>query len=41
MKETSDEDGTLEGEEWVGRFWDAYDALEKYAFLNISGFIGD
>jgi cell division control protein 45 len=28
-KETSDEDGTLEGEEWVGRFWDAYDALEK------------
>ncbi|CZR66967.1 related to sna41 protein [Phialocephala subalpina] len=29
LKETSDEDGTLEGEEWVGRFWDAYDALEK------------
>jgi cell division control protein 45 len=29
IKETSDEDGTLEGEEWVGRFWDAYDALEK------------
>ncbi|KAE8452660.1 hypothetical protein EG329_013919 [Mollisiaceae sp. DMI_Dod_QoI] len=29
VKETSDEDGTLEGEEWVGRFWDAYDALEK------------
>ncbi|KAG9236794.1 CDC45 family [Amylocarpus encephaloides] len=28
-KELSDEDGTLEGEEWVGRFWDAYDALEK------------
>ena len=28
-KETTDEDGTLEGEEWVGRFWDAYDALEK------------
>ncbi|KAL3421142.1 CDC45-like protein [Phlyctema vagabunda] len=26
-KETTDEDGTLEGEEWVGRFWDAYDAL--------------
>ena len=41
MKETSDEDGTLEGEEWVGRFWDAYDALEKYVFLNISGIIGD
>lgn len=39
MKETSDEDGTLEGEEWVGRFWDAYDALEKYVFLNISGII--
>ncbi|KAH9208827.1 CDC45 family [Leptodontidium sp. 2 PMI_412] len=29
IKETSDEDGTQEGEEWVGRFWDAYDALEK------------
>lgn len=29
VKETTDEDGTLEGEEWVGRFWDAYDALEK------------
>lgn len=28
-KEATDEDGTLEGEEWVGRFWDAYDALEK------------
>lgn len=28
-KETVDEDGTLESEEWVGRFWDAYDALEK------------
>jgi cell division control protein 45 len=31
-KETSDEDGTLESEEWVGRFWDAYDALEKYNY---------
>lgn len=29
-KETTDEDGTLEAEEWIGRFWDAYDALEKY-----------
>lgn len=29
VKEISDEDGTEEGEEWVGRFWDAYDALEK------------
>ncbi|KAG0649435.1 Suppressor of nda4 [Hyphodiscus hymeniophilus] len=28
-KETTDEDGTLEGEEWVGRFWAAYDALEN------------
>ncbi|KUJ17153.1 CDC45-like protein [Mollisia scopiformis] len=28
-KETVDENGKLEGEEWVGRFWDAYDALEK------------
>jgi cell division control protein 45 len=28
-KETTDEEGTLESEEWVGRFWDAYDALEK------------
>ncbi|POS83253.1 hypothetical protein EPUL_005173 [Erysiphe pulchra] len=25
----SDADGALESEEWVGRFWDAYDALEK------------
>ncbi len=33
IKETSDEDGTLEGEEWVGRFWDAYDGLEKYVHL--------
>jgi cell division control protein 45 len=29
VKETTDEEGSLEGEEWVGRFWDAYDALEK------------
>jgi cell division control protein 45 len=29
-REVTDEDGVLEGEEWVGRFWDAYDALEKY-----------
>lgn len=28
-KETTDESGTLEAEEWVSRFWDAYDALEK------------
>lgn len=26
---TTDEDGALESEEWVSRFWDAYDALEK------------
>lgn len=25
-----DEDGKAEGEEWVKRFWEAYDALEKY-----------
>lgn len=30
IKETTDEEGVLEGEEWVGRFWDSYDALEKY-----------
>lgn len=29
IKETTDEDGKLESQEWVGRFWDAYDALEK------------
>ncbi len=29
IKQPTDEDGTLESEEWVGRFWDAYDALEK------------
>jgi len=28
-RELTDEDGTLEGEEWVGRFWGAYDALKK------------
>jgi len=28
-KELTDEDGALEGEEWVGRFWGAYDALKK------------
>lgn len=27
--ELKDEDGKAEGEEWVGRFWEAYDALEK------------
>ncbi|RAL66994.1 hypothetical protein DID88_007774 [Monilinia fructigena] len=35
-KETSDEDGTLEGEEWIGRFWDAYDALEKIEELKLA-----
>ena len=28
-KELVDEEGKLEGEEWVRRFWEAYDALEK------------
>lgn len=28
-KDLIDDDGTAESEEWVGRFWDAYDALEK------------
>ena len=28
-KELVDEDGSQEGEEWVRRFWDAYDALDK------------
>lgn len=28
-KELVDEDGKIEGEEWVRRFWEAYDALEK------------
>jgi len=28
-KELVDEDGKVEGEEWVRRFWEAYDALEK------------
>lgn len=37
VKETSDEDGKLESEEWVGRFWDAYDALEKYCLRNLYG----
>lgn len=28
--ELVDEDGKAEGEEWVGRFWQAYDALERF-----------
>ena len=28
-RELVDEEGHQEGEEWVGRFWEAYDALEK------------
>ncbi|MCJ1259501.1 hypothetical protein MMC24_007339 [Lignoscripta atroalba] len=28
-KELVDEDGSQEGEEWVRRFWDAYDALDN------------
>ena len=28
-RDLEDEDGKLEGEQWVSRFWDAYDALEK------------
>lgn len=28
--ELIDEDGKVEGEEWVGRFWQAYDALERF-----------
>ena len=29
QRELVDEDGKVEGEEWVRRFWEAYDALEK------------
>lgn len=29
QKELADEEGKVEGEEWVRRFWEAYDALEK------------
>lgn len=32
--ELVDEDGKAESEEWVSRFWEAYDALEKYATFN-------
>ncbi len=28
-REVVDEEGKAEGEEWVGRFWEAYDGLEK------------
>ena len=28
-REVVDQDGTLEGQAWVERFWEAYDALEK------------
>ncbi|KAG9249249.1 CDC45 family [Calycina marina] len=31
--EFTDEDGTLEGEDWVGRFWGAYDALKRIDVL--------
>ena len=29
-QELADEEGNLEGEEFINRFWEAYDALEKY-----------
>ncbi len=29
QQELSDEDGKLEGEDWIKRFWEAYDALDK------------
>ncbi|OBT66281.1 hypothetical protein VE03_04351 [Pseudogymnoascus sp. 23342-1-I1] len=29
VKEITDENGEIEAEEWVSRFWDAYDALEN------------
>lgn len=32
--ELVDEDGKAESEEWVSRFWEAYDALEKYVFID-------
>lgn len=31
-REVFDEDGSLESEAWVERFWEAYDVLGKYAF---------
>ncbi|KAL6715129.1 DNA replication initiation factor cdc45 [Lecanora helva] len=31
--ELADEDGRMEGEEWVRRFWEAYDALENIEAL--------
>lgn len=33
--ELMDEDGKAESEEWVSRFWEAYDALEKYVIFDI------
>ena len=35
QRELVDEDGKAESEEWVRRFWEAYDALEKYVLLYI------
>lgn len=35
-REVVDEEGKLEGEEWVGRFWEAYDGLEKYVPIFLS-----
>ena len=29
QRDLVDNDGKMEGEEWVRRFWEAYDALEK------------
>ena len=33
QKQDIDHDGKMEGEEWVRRFWEAYDALEKWVLV--------
>ena len=35
QREPVDEEGTIEGETWVARFWEAYDALEKWVLSDV------
>jgi cell division control protein 45 len=40
-RETEDEDGVVEGESFVARFWEAYDALGKYEYFVENTFYDD
>jgi cell division control protein 45 len=39
-RELEDEEGTQESEDWVGRFWEAYDALDEYVPPHLVSFTG-